>query len=115
MNAAESAKARSGNTNAFEIGQFDPPIITDHHVFNVATAVDKGANLSTRFVRKFSELTREFRRHDLVRSDPPGVELFYAAKLIRLEARCVSYYVLDGALPPFTRILRVRTASGKLT
>ncbi len=48
-------------------------------------------------------------------SNPPGVELFDAAKLIRLEARGVSYYVLDGPLPPFTRVPGVRTESGKLT
>lgn len=48
-------------------------------------------------------------------SNPPGVELFDAAKLIRLEARGVSYYVLDGPLPPFTRILRARTGSKNLT
>jgi hypothetical protein len=50
-----------------------------------------------------------------VRSNPPGVELFYAAKLVRLEACGVSYYVLNGALPPFTRVLRALTESGKLT
>ena len=49
-----------------------------------------------------------------MRVDPPGVELFDAAKLVRLEACGVSYYVLDGALPPFTRVLRARAESGKL-
>jgi hypothetical protein len=38
----------------------------------------------------------------LVRDNPPGVELFDSAKLVRLEAGGVSYYVLDGILPPFT-------------
>lgn len=50
-----------------------------------------------------------------MRADSPGIKLFDPAKLIRLEARCVSDYVLDGALPPFTRVLRVRTARGELT
>ena len=34
--------------------------------------------------------------------DPPGVKFFYAAKLIWLETRGVSYYVLDGSCPPVT-------------
>jgi hypothetical protein len=38
----------------------------------------------------------------LVRDNPPGIELFDSAKLVRLEAGGVSYYVLDGTLPPFT-------------
>ncbi len=50
-----------------------------------------------------------------MRSNPPGVELFDAAKLIRLEACGVSYYVLDSPLPPFTRILKARTGSKNLT
>ena len=39
-----------------------------------------------------------------MRGDTPGVKFFYAAKLIRLEARGVSYYVLDGSCPPVTQL-----------
>lgn len=39
-----------------------------------------------------------------MRGDPPGVKFFYAAKLIRLETRGVSYYVLDGSCPPVTQL-----------
>ncbi len=42
-----------------------------------------------------------------MRSNPPGVEFFYAAKLIRLEARGVSYYVLDGSCPPVTQLTKL--------
>ena len=80
----------------------------------MAAAIDKSANLSTRFVRQFSELAREFRRDDLVRSDPPGVELFYAAKLIRLQTSGVSDYVLDRSCPPFTRSNETRRETGQL-
>jgi hypothetical protein len=45
-------------------------------------------------------LARKFRRQDLVRRDPPGVELFYPAQLVWLEARSVTDYVLDGSSPP---------------
>jgi len=71
-------------------------IIAHHHVFNVAAAIDERTDLSTGLVRQLSKLTREFRRHDLVRSNAPGVELFYSAKLIRLEARGVSDNVPDS-------------------
>jgi hypothetical protein len=72
-------------------------------------AIDERADLSPRFVRQFGELTREFRRQNLVRCNPPRVELFYSAKLIRLEARGVSYYVLDSSFPPSTQVLKART------
>ena len=39
-----------------------------------------------------------------MRGDPPGVKFSHAAKLIRLEARGVSYYVLDGSCPPVTQL-----------
>jgi hypothetical protein len=39
-----------------------------------------------------------------MRGDPPGVKFFYAAKLILLEARGVSDYVLDGSCPPVTQL-----------
>jgi hypothetical protein len=39
-----------------------------------------------------------------MRGDPPGVKFFYAAKLILLKARGVSYYVLDGSCPPVTQL-----------
>ena len=39
-----------------------------------------------------------------MRGDTPGVKFFYAAKLIRLETRGVSYYVLDGSCPPVTQL-----------
>jgi len=49
-----------------------------------------------------------------MRSNPPGVELFYAAKLIGLQARGVSDYVLDRSCPPFSRFIEVRTEAGQL-
>ena len=39
-----------------------------------------------------------------MRGDTPGVKFFYAAKLIRLEARGVSDYILDGSCPPVTQL-----------
>jgi uncharacterized protein (UPF0303 family) len=48
-----------------------------------------------------------------MRGDPPGVEFFYAAKLIRLEARGVSDYVLDGSCPPVTQLINVGTETVK--
>lgn len=49
-----------------------------------------------------------------MRSNPPRVELFYAAKLIGLQARGVSDYVLDRSYPPFSRFIEARTETGQL-
>ena len=38
------------DADAFEIREFDAPVITDHHVFNVATTIDERADLSACFV-----------------------------------------------------------------
>jgi len=70
----------------------------------MSTAIDERADLPANLVRQLSKLAREFRGQNLMRSDPPGVKFFYAAKLIRLEARSVSYYVLDGSCPPVTQL-----------
>ena len=42
----------------------------------------------------------------------PGVELLYAAKLIRLEARCVSDYVFYFSAPPIPQCRKIRTKNG---
>jgi hypothetical protein len=68
------------------------------------TAIDERADLPAYLVRQLGKLAREFRGQNLMRSDPPGVKFFYAAKLIRFEARGISYYVLDGSCPPVTQL-----------
>ncbi|MEP6818686.1 MAG: hypothetical protein ABJA18_04075 [bacterium] len=80
----------------------------------MTTAIDQRADLSTYLVGQLGELARKLRCEYLVRVDPPGVELFYAAKLIRLEACGVSDYVLDGSCPPVTQLTKARTASQQL-
>ena len=80
----------------------------------MATAIDQRADLSPYLVRQFSELSREFGGQNLVRGNPPGVDLFYAAKLIRLEACGVSYYILDGSCPPDPQLVNTRAESGQL-
>ena len=113
VHATKSAKTIDGDANAFEVGQFDAPVVADHHVFDVAAAIDQRADLSPGFVGQFGQLPRKFRRHDLVRSDSPGVELFDPAKLIWLEARGVSDYVFDSSFPPFTRSSNARSETDK--
>ena len=46
-------------------------------------------------------MPREFRGHDLMRSDSPRVKLLNAPKLIRLQARGVTNYVFYFPVPPF--------------
>ena len=41
-----------------------------------------------------------------MRVNPPGVEFFYAAQLVRLETCGVSDYILDGSGPPITQLTR---------
>ena len=103
VHATQTAKAVDSRADAFKVGQFDAPVIANHHVFNVAAAIDERADLPACFVRQLGELTREFWRHYLMGSDPPRVKLFYAAKLVGLQARGVSDYVLDRSCPPRSR------------
>ena len=104
MHAAQTTEAIDRNTNTFEIGKFDAPIIANHYVLNMPTTIDERPDLSSYLVGQLCELTRKFRGQDLMRSYSPGVKFFYAAKLIRLETRGVSYYVLDGSCPPVTQL-----------
>ncbi|HEV7474129.1 MAG TPA: hypothetical protein VGN90_08770 [Pyrinomonadaceae bacterium] len=100
MHTTKTTKTIDGNANAFEIGKLNATIIADHHVLNVAAAIDERSDLAACFVRQFGQLARKLRRQNLVRSYPPGVKLFYPAKLVGFEARGVSDYVLDSYLPP---------------
>jgi len=103
VHTTKATKAIYGDTDPFEIRQLDAPIVADHHVLDVTGAIDKRADLSTNFMGKLGELASEFGCEYLVRGNPPGVKLFDAAKLIWLEARGVSDYVLDGSCPPVTQ------------
>jgi hypothetical protein len=50
MHTTKTAEAINCHANAFEVGKFDAPVITDHYVFNMAAAIDERADLSPRFV-----------------------------------------------------------------
>jgi hypothetical protein len=50
VHATKTAKTIDGDTNAFEVGKFDVPIIADHHVFHVAAAIDERPDLASGFV-----------------------------------------------------------------
>jgi hypothetical protein len=50
MHTTKTAKAIHRDTNAFEVGKFNGPVIADHYVFDVAAAIDERADLSPRFV-----------------------------------------------------------------
>jgi hypothetical protein len=96
MDATQTAKAIRGHPNAFEVWQFNPAIVPNHHIFDVTTSIDERAYLSPRLMRQLGELTREFRSDNLLRGNSSGVKLFDPAKLIGFQARSVSDYVLDG-------------------
>ena len=84
VNATQPAEASGGNTNAFEIGQLDPPVIADHHILDAAFAIDQRANLPPGFVRKLGELPSNFWCNHLVGRNSSGIELLYPPQLIRL-------------------------------
>ena len=65
-------------------------IVTDHHVFDMALAVDEHTYLAARLVREFGQLAREFLRHNLVHRDAPRVEFFNAAQLVGFQSERVS-------------------------
>jgi hypothetical protein len=102
VHATKTTKTIDRDANTFEIGKLNASIVTDHHVFNMAAAIDEGSDLPACFVRKFGELAGKLRCQNLMWSYPPCVKLFNAAKLIGLETRSVSDYVLDSSFPPST-------------
>ena len=82
MHAAQSAESSGGNADAFEIGQFDAPVVAHHHVLDMALAIDERSDLSACFVRQLAELASEFRCDDLVGRYASSVQLFDAPQLI---------------------------------
>lgn len=48
-----------------------------------------------------------------MRRNSPGVELFYATKLIGLKARGVSDYVFYFSAPPIPHDCKIRSKNGK--
>ena len=90
VDATQTTKTIDGHTDTFEVGKLNPAMVAHHHVFNMPTAIYQRADLSARLMRKFGELPRKFRRHNLVRGNAPGVKFFNATQLIGLEPSGVS-------------------------
>ena len=90
MDATQTAKTIDGDTDTFKVRQLNPAMVANHHVFNVSAAIYQRADLSARLMRKFGELPRKFRRHNLVRGNAPSVKFFNATQLIGLEPSGVS-------------------------
>ena len=82
MDAAQSAEPARSDAHAFEVGKLDAFVVADHHVLNVALAIDESAYLPARFVRELAQLSSEFIGHNLIGRYAPGVQLFDAPQLI---------------------------------
>jgi len=95
VHATQPAKALWPSTHAPKIGQLDAMRVSDDDVFDVAFAVHERADLTARLMRQFGNLTREFRRDDLLRRDPPLVELGDATQLIGFQTGGVAVYLAD--------------------
>ena len=90
MDTAKSAKSPRGHTNTFEIGQLDASIVADHHILDMPLTIDERSDLSSRFVREFAQLSREFRGDNLVGRYAPSVQLFDAPQLIWFQPESVA-------------------------
>jgi len=82
VNATKTTKPSRSDANALEVRQLDATVVADHHVLDVALAIDESADLSACFVREFAKLAGEFVCDDLVWRYAPSVQLFYAPQLI---------------------------------
>ena len=82
MHAAQSAKPSRSDPHAFEVGQFDPAVIANHHILDMSLAIDQGADLASRFVRQLAQLACEFRSDYLVWRYAASVQLFDAPQLV---------------------------------
>src|SRR5215831_2488813 len=100
MQATKSAKAAGRNSDALEIGQFDAATIAHHHVFNTTLPVNQHADLASGLVRELGQLTSKLCGNDFSGRDPPRVEFFDAAQLIRLQSQRVSQCVTDTVFLP---------------
>src|SRR5262249_23918649 len=99
MNAAQPTKSICGHAHAFEIRQLDPPVIADHHIFNVALAIYKRANLPARFMRQFRQLPSKLGGNNFSRRNSAGIQLLDPPQLIGLQPQRVPKNVSDSSTP----------------
>ena len=90
MYAAQTAKSSRSDAHAFEVRQLDATVVADHHVLNMALAVDESADLATCFVGKLAKLACKFRSDDLIWRYAPSVQLFNAPQLIWFQPESVA-------------------------
>ena len=84
MHTAQPAKAIRADARSLQVRQFNAARIADDDVFDITLAINQCADLPARLMREFGHLSRKLWRHDLMRRDPPRVELLDPAQLIRL-------------------------------
>ena len=113
MHATQTAESIYSDADALEVWQFNAAVVSDHHVFNVATAIYERADLAPGVVRHLRKLSGKLRAHDLMRGDTSGVKLFQPANLIWFQTGGISDYVFDNSIPPCTRLVKTRDQNEK--
>jgi hypothetical protein len=87
MHATQTAKATSGNTYALKIRQLNTPIVANHHVLNMAFAINQNSELSSCFVGELRQLAGKFGANNLVWRNTTRIEFLYTPYLVRLESQ----------------------------
>jgi hypothetical protein len=54
VDTAQASEPSLSYTHAFEVGKFDPSIVTHHYVLDVTFAINQSAYLAARLVREFA-------------------------------------------------------------
>ena len=96
MQAAQAVETRLAQTRTIQHGQYDLRRIADDDVFDVAFAINEYADLSSDFVRDFSQLSRQFSGDDFGGGDAALIEFFQPFELIGFESERFAFDVWNS-------------------
>ena len=99
VHVAQTAQTIRCHARAPKIGEKDAFVISHHHIFDRAFAIDQHANLAVDLQRQLTEIPRQLLRHNLLRWYLATIDVLEPVDLIGLQARHIAFYSLNRRSP----------------
>src|SRR5882762_10044688 len=99
VHVAQTAQTIRCHARTPKIGEKDALVISHHHIFDNAFAIDQHANLTVDLQRQLTEIPRQFLRHNLLRRHLATIDMLEPVNLIGLQTRHVAFYSLNRRSP----------------
>ncbi len=95
VNVAQAAQSIGGSPKTPEVRQKDALGIPNHHADNRSLAIDQHPDLPSDLQRQFTQVTRQFLRHNLLCRYLAAIDMLETPDLVRFQPCRIAVYALN--------------------